>query len=320
MVCVGCNSGGETNETDAADPSAGSTGGPPPACEDVLCLQAPEQGFQVRSVGATIDSGQDVEYCEVVELPGDPSEIYYVNRFESEMTVGSHHLIVAAIVPGSPTEENAAPGDRIPCFQTTAFGEDLDPVTGSQAPYHEESYPEGIGRTYRGGQRLVFDYHYFNTTSGPLEARAAVNFHTVDASRVQKIARSFGFYNFAISTPPGQEASFTTECAFSSDIMVHKLTRHTHKWGTDFTVWYRGGAHDGEEIFRSANYEDVDHVFLEPVLMQSGEGFRFECTYKNTEAHTLEFGVKATDEMCILFGTWWEAGETAAPSQSCTNF
>ena len=314
LVCVACSS------TDEADEAAGATGDPPPECDDVLCLAPPERGFQVRSVGATIESGQDVEYCEVVQLPGDPSEVYYVNRFESEMTESSHHLIVAAMQTGSATEQNAAPGDRIACFQTTAFGEDLDPVTGSQVPYHEESFPEGVGRTYRGGQLLVFDYHYFNTTSAPLQARAAVNFHTVDASQVQKIARSFGFYNFGISTPPGEEASFTTECEVNADILVHKLTRHTHKWGTDFTVWYRGGAHDGEEVFTSSNYEDVDFVFPEPVLVQSGEGFRFECSYKNTEPHTLEFGVKATDEMCILFGTWWEAGDAAAPSQSCAKY
>ena len=313
-IVVGCGS---------SDEPAGSTGGtdpPPAACDDILCLEPPEHGFQVRSVGTSIEPGEDVEYCEIVQVPGDPSETYYVNRFESEMTLGSHHLIVAAIEPGSPTEANAAVGDRIKCFQTSAFGDDLDPVTGNQLPYHEESFPEGVGRTYRGGQLLVFDYHYFNTTPDPLAAKAAVNFHTVDADRVQKIARNFGFYNFGISIPPGEEASFTTECSFDHDILVHKLTRHTHKWGTDFTVWYAGGAREGQEIFTSPNYETVDHVFDEPITMTAGEGFRFECAFKNTEVHPLEFGVKATDEMCILFGVWWEADEQPAGSQSCTSY
>src|SRR5687768_16190328 len=64
------------------------------ACEEPPCLAAPEYGFQVRSVGTTIEPLQDVEYCEVVQQPGDPSETYYVTGFDSEMTVGSHHLIV----------------------------------------------------------------------------------------------------------------------------------------------------------------------------------------------------------------------------------
>ena len=236
------------------------------------------------------------------------------------MTESSHHLIVAAIQVGSPTEANAAPGDRIPCMTTQAFGEDLDPVTGSQVPYHEESFPPGVGHVYTGGQLLVFDYHYFNPSPEPLQAQAAVNFHTVDESEVEKVARSFGFYNFGIATPPGEAASFTSECGFSQDVLVHKLVRHTHKWGTDFTVWHKGGEKDGEQVFLSKHYEETNHVFDEPVLVKAGEGFRFECSYQNTETYTLEFGVKASDEMCILFGTWWETDGSVAPEQDCAKF
>ena len=80
LAAVACSS---TDQGDAAGSTSGDT---PPPCDDLLCLAPPEQGFQIQSVGAAIDPGQDVEYCEVVQLPGDPSEVYYVNRFESEMT------------------------------------------------------------------------------------------------------------------------------------------------------------------------------------------------------------------------------------------
>lgn len=264
--------------------------------------------------------GTDVELCEVVQLPGDASETYYVDRLEAAMTEGSHHLIVSAVEPGSPTEKGLDPGYRRPCITAEQLGSDLLPVTGSQKPYREETFPPGVGRVYHGGQLVIFDYHYLNTTTKPIAARAAVNFHTVDASAVKKVARSFGFYNFSIDTPPGQTESFDQTCTFTHDIVVHQLTRHTHRWGRDFTVWYAGGPHDGDVVLESESYEDTDFPFDEPLLLSAGEGFKFRCTFQNTEAYPLEFGVKATDEMCILFGTWWEADDAKAPKQGCTKF
>ena len=82
------------------------------------------------------------------------------------------------------------------------------------------------------------------------------------------------------------------------------VVRHTHQWGTDFNVWFAGGERDGEHIFLSEDYEDTIHSFEEPVLVKAGEGFTFSCAYRNTEDYTLNFGLKASDEMCILFSEW----------------
>lgn len=285
-----------------------------------LCLEAPAHGFQILSDGTTIQPGEDVEYCEVVLLPGDEGDVYYVNGFESQMTEGSHHLIVSAIQPGTATEENAPVGERVPCTGGDVWGGELVPVTGSQHPYQSEDFPDGVGRVYHGGQKVVFDYHYFNTSPEPIAARAAVNFHTTDKDNVEKISRGFGFYNLGIEIPPGSEKSFTGECTFDDDVYVHKLTRHTHQWGTDFDVWYAGGDKDGELIFSSPDYETVDFP-MEPEIIRGGEGFRFECTFKNTESYTLKFGLKATDEMCILFGNWYAVDDGASMDpQGCFLF
>jgi len=286
-----------------------------------LCLEPPASGFQIQAEGTTIEPGEDVEYCEVVLLPGSPDDVYYVNGFEAQMTEGSHHLIVSAIFPDTDTEKNAPVGERVPCTGGDVWGGELMPVTGSQQPYASEAFPSGVGRVYRGGQKVVFDYHYFNTTPEPLAARAAVNFHTTDESNVKTISRAFGFYNLGIEIPPGSEDSFTGECYFDDDVYVHKLTRHTHQWGTDFNVWYAGGERDGELIFSSPDYETVDFPFAEPQLIEGGQGFRFECGFRNTETYTLKFGLKATDEMCILFGSWYAAAEGASMAeQGCYLF
>ena len=325
---------GDSGDGDAPDVDAGDVIGDPDcgtpdlvgmggACEDPPCIAAPQYGFQVRSVGTMIESLEDVEYCEVGQLPGDPSDTYYVTGFDSEMTIGSHHLIVSAIEVGSATEQNAEVGDRVECLtaDTAGWGNDLYEVTGQQLPYYANTFPEGVGRVYHGGQKVIFDYHYLNLQDGPIQARAAVNFYTAQESCVEKIAATAGFYNLTINIPDGETRSFTKACDFSQDVMVHKLTRHTHRWGTAFPVSYQGGDKDGDLIYTSPTYEDPDYTFDEPVLVKAGEGFEWTCNYVNDSGDTLIFGPNATDEMCILFATIYSAtGRELSGREGCGFF
>jgi hypothetical protein len=303
----------------SASSSSASTGSGSGGCvaEDA-CLPKPTNGFQVESKGAEIQPGSDVEYCEVLKLPGDASQTYYVDRFELAMTKGSHHLIVSAVRPGSKTEAGLKIGSKKICNGASDFGPDTEIATGSQAPYHEDTFPAGVGKVFRGGQLLIFDYHYLNASVKPITARARVNFHTADASQVTKLARGFGFYNTAFSVLPGQKKTFTAGCTFKDDVVVFELVRHTHRWGTSFDTWYSGGALDGKHVWTSPHYEDTQFDFPEPVLMKKGTGFTWSCTFENTTNQTLKFGSKATDEMCILFGGWYSANPKAQPSdQDC---
>jgi len=293
------------------------------SCQSISCLEPPKLGFQVRNEGTTINPGEDVEYCEVIKLPGTPDLKYYVNRFEAAMTEGSHHLIVSAVRSDSETEATMEEhlGKKVKCTGANDFGEDFVPVTGSQTPYSNVQYPEGIGRIYTGGQYLVFDYHYLNTTEEPIQAQAIINFHTVEKDQIEKIAQGFGFYNLNIYTAPRSTSSHTGECVFKEDIHLYSLTRHTHQWGTDFSVWYKGGENDGELVWTSGNYEeDLNYVWKESILMKKGTGFRFQCNYLNDTDEPLVFGLQATDEMCILFGTWWKVDGTETKSHSCQLF
>jgi hypothetical protein len=319
--------GGDDDDDDAGDggPDAG-----PGACTEAPCLAPPEDGagFQVKLAGQMIDPGQEVELCQIVALPGGPDDTYYVNRFESEMALGSHHLIVAAIVPGSDTDADAEVGDVRECFGPGGFsggigfgGGDLISVTGQQLPRHEETFPEGVGRVYTGGQKLIFNYHYFNATEDPLEVRAALNFYTMDPAKLERIAAEFSAIFVGIFVPQGEKASFDVECLADSDIMVHKLIRHTHQWGTDFPVSFAGGERDGELIYTSPNYEDPDYTFPEPVLVKAGEGFRFTCNYDNTDGdHDLTFGETTKNEMCILFATIYSPDTLDVSGQGCFGF
>src|SRR5688572_20782492 len=73
-LCVGLTACGSDGE--------GTEEGPPQKPESYLGLTMPAQGFQIRSIGADIEPGEEREYCEVAQLPGAPIDEYYVSSME----------------------------------------------------------------------------------------------------------------------------------------------------------------------------------------------------------------------------------------------
>src|SRR6185312_17301952 len=76
----------------------------PRAQESYLGLSSPDDGFQIRTKGVTVRPGDDVEYCEVLEFPGEPGKEYFVSGVEAGNGEGSHHLIIDAVRAGSVAE------------------------------------------------------------------------------------------------------------------------------------------------------------------------------------------------------------------------
>lgn len=287
-------------------------------------LSVPTDGFQVRSAGADIEPGEDVEYCEIGEAPGEPADTYYVKSLELANAAFSHHFVVAAAEPDS--EADAALrafeiGDRVKCnganYEWPENG--LVGLASAQTPYMELRFPDGVGAMLHGRERIVFDYHYVNESEHVVHAKSAVNVHSVSGASIEHIATAFSFFNFTVDVPPGSTGTFTGECHFPNDLMVASLVRHTHQQGRDFSVWYSGGEHDGEHVWTSHDWKhDTGFDFQEPLLVRTGEGFRFQCAFDNPGGNHLRYGIKGTDEMCILAGWVWGKGdEKELPSQNC---
>jgi hypothetical protein len=316
LVAAGCASG-------AVEGSAEPTGSLE-SVEAELDLAPPENGFQVEIPGNMIEVGDDIEWCEVVALPGGPNDVYYVNSIESAMTPYGHYLRVNAALPGSETDANARVGERVICQRAgEVFGEELTDVINTQHLYDEVRYPEGVGKVFWGGQKIVVDHHYFNDSDEVIPAKVKINFHLTDEKQVRTIAHTAAFENLTIYTPPRGESSHLGECSVTQNILVSGLARQTNRWGTGFTVWFARGERDGERIWTSTQWDrDTRYEFPGgPVALAPGEGFRFECDYRNPLDEELRFGVNATDEVCVLRPTYWSAYEgEEVEDQSCLLF
>jgi len=289
-----------------------------------LELALPEDGIQIEIQGNIIEPGDDIEWCEVVRLPGNPEKSYYINRIESAMTPQGHNLHVSAAIPGTETEANMDVDTRVTCQRAgEVFGEELVHLLESQHLYEDIQFPEGIGKILHGGQKVVINYHYFNTTEEPIKAKVKVNFHLVDEMAIERIAHSTLFNNLTIYTPPRGSSSHLAECLFNQKVHIFSLSRQTHRSGTNFSVYFAGGERDGQHIWTSSDWEDDTRFQFSngPVLLNADEGFRFKCDYQNNTDQALGFGANATDEVCILRVDWWVTKESEkADKQECLLF
>ena len=278
-------------------------------------MTVPTDGFQVADQGVDIAPGEDVEYCEIAELPGDPSQTYYVGSLELGNAEHSHHLVVAVAEPNSDADATLRSmniGDHVVCnganYEFPQNG--LLFFASAQTPYLARSYPQGIGSMLHGGQRIVFDYHYLNTSENVVHARSAMNVHLVDSATIKHVAAAFSFFNYTVDVPPHETGKFTAECHFKDDLMVTSILRHTHQQGRDFSVWYAGGDSDGDLVWTSHDWKnEPDYTFKSPVLVKANDGFKFECDFENPNDTPLRYGIRGTDEMCILAGWFWPAGD-----------
>jgi hypothetical protein len=295
---------------------------PAAGMEAELELAPPSHGFQITTAGVAIDPGDDVRWCEVLRLPGTTDQLYYVDRIETALAPGARDLIVSVAPLGSETEALMEVGSRVACTRAgEAFGEDLVELTSTQGTRDDERYPPGVGQVLHGGQKIAVDYLYVNPGAEVLPAKVKLNFHTVSAQAIERLARIARFNNLTIYTPPRGRSSHLAECAFNQEVRVSELIRRTQHRGTSFSVWIAGGERDGELLWYSAHPSDARIAWNDALALRPGEGFRFQCDYLNTSDRELRFGVNASDETCSLNALYWPADDRAEPgSQDCLLF
>jgi hypothetical protein len=292
ILLAGCATQAGAGFDDESDATADATD---------LALSPPERGLQLASRALRVEPGEDIRWCEVVQLPGGPRDRLHVDRLELAASPEVRDLIVSAAVPGSATEAAMLPGSRVPCTRAgEAYGEHLAELVSSQEPYLDQRYPAGVGQVLQGGQKIALDYHVVGDDREAHAAQLALNLHAVDPQLVTQVARTASFQNLTLYTPPGGRSSHLAECSVTQPLVVQQLVRRTQTRGTGFRVWIAGGMRDGELVWQSASPSDARVSLPRPLALGPGEGLRFQCDFVNDTDLELRYGVNASDEQCAL--------------------
>ena len=274
-------------------------GSPPPAGGDLMVALAP----------LTVAPHQEAVYCEY--LPADGSD-RWLSTFTTNMTPGSHHLIVFR-VDESRAEKPPAPGRRV-CDQLD-LPEGMDGMLpGSQQPRTEVALPPGVAMRLGPTHGVFFQYHYYNPGDAPLVANITWRAAAIPADQVTAPAGMMFYSNFALAVPPGSSKA-TLSCLVPTERTLLGATGHMHRRGT----WFDASV-DGADIYHSDSWLEAPlTAFPAPGLhLQRGARVSWTCTYVNSGTTTYEFGPSALDnEMCILAALYYPAAPGAELDLGC---
>ncbi len=283
----------------AATLAAGCTGRPPAAPPDggsgAHAITDDGHGtYTITLAPFVVAPGEERYACQDFANPFAGASAA-IHQFTSQMTPGSHHLLLF-YKPG------ASDGPLADCSGT----EFAPGPYGSQRPDDGITYPDGVAAVIAPSDGFRVQVHYLNATSSPLPVAVTVRLVRIDDTAVRDRAAVLFFSNAAIDVPPGQSGVVVQKsCTLPFAVNLLEATGHMHQHGRAFLA-----TSGGVTLFSSTAYSDVAPALFNPPLpLSAGSVVTFSCTYDNSDGTApLRFGDSArTDEMCIFSAQFFPA-------------
>lgn len=263
-------------------------------------LPPPAEGFQVVTPIIELQPGAEVTYCYYTRMPN--AEMVGVKKWESQMTPGSHHMILyftqTELKPqGTLTQDGCGAGLGVWTYS-------------AQEPSVSFAMPPTIGMTVPGGQPAFIQMHYLNATDKVLPVRVSLNAHTFAAGESFTPAAAFITYNSNIDIPPGNvaqpgKASASGDCSVSPTAKFFTMSTHAHKQAVKTQIT------DGAAmLFSSSDWEHpgAKTFDAEPFYSFASGKLSYQCDYENPTPRRITDGDSAvTQEMCMAVGYFFPA-------------
>jgi hypothetical protein len=241
----------------------------------------------------TVAPGQERYACQDFANPFD-GEAAGIHQFASQMTPGSHHLLLF-YKPG------AADGPLADCSGTEfAAG-----PYGSQRPDDQIAYPPGVAAVVAPSDGFRVQVHYLNASTSPIDVSVELRLTRAADSTVRDHAAILFFDNTQIDVPAGATGVVVQKtCTLPFAANLVQATGHMHEHGRRFQA-----VAAGQTIFDSSSFSDVTPALFDPPLaLPAGTAITFSCTYDNDSAAPIEYGDSArTNEMCIFSAQFFPA-------------
>ncbi len=303
--------------------------------------EPPPIGFQLHMKPVTIAPGDDIEFCtyfnldtpEALAAEGKPfllqdmivngvdpsADEIAVNRIDVRGAKGLHHIQILAIQ----NDLEDVPDKHIFECAVDLFGGpltgDVDPLFFTSRSDLEIDYPAGAARvlarvpdkddpTKTRGTQLLYNFHYLNPTTEPIQAEVVVNLHVVPRETVQHPVRSAWWNYVYFDVKPDVTSTATGHGSFLVDVDLLGMTSHQHETGSRFTY-----AMGGEQVYENRDWSEPTYLqYPEPRFVPKGEPIDFTCEWKNHFGASRYFGLQADDEMCTAIIEYYPHVEAEA--------
>jgi hypothetical protein len=249
-----------------------------------------------------IKPGDNVMYCEWIEAPQDADrQIVDTRGFQS---LGGHHV---ALYATSAIEEV---GTSRPCTTRDMLTVTFVGAVGSEG-VSAAKLPDGMAFTVPKGFALMTNTHYINSTDKVIEAQSVVDVKFTDPAHPLKSAGNVAVNNDMFTIPANSSYYFDGYCKATKTLSFFMWANHMHEWGDHaFSEIIRV---DGSRQLLSKdegwtkdltfNPNWVRWDTSTPFVVNPGDTFHVQCSWKNTTSDPLTFPT----EMCVSTGFTLEA-------------
>jgi len=273
-------------------------------------LTAPDNGFQLHVGPVDIWSAEKYDREFLYFEPYQTTEDLYMSGYEITMRPGSHHYLVynypnGSVIPQANEYRDMRTqnglGNLLHLFQLN----NLFPLkffVGTQTPYINYSFPEGVALLIPAGSGFDHNLHSVNRSGETITGEVYTNIYTSDKSNVKYVAYNGNFSNYNLELPPNKVTTITKDFMFEEQTHIVQIWAHAHEKMTEFNIEAVGGERDGELIYWTNDWEHPPYLRLDPPMtFEAGEGVRLITTYDNWENRTIKFGPLSSDEMQFMF-------------------
>ena len=265
--------------------------------EEVTSLPVPAEGEGIQfSFEYTVPPASEVWKCAVYPMPSD--DFAYINSVESISNAGMHHMTLGTMGFTGPQFDDGV----YDCEQLLLESmNDLILFFGNQGGENNFSLPEGVVATIPPGIKIIHELHYVNTTEAPVDIYSYVNGYYIPEDEITDGIWGGQIRDETLDVKAQGESIEWTRCVMNEAVDVLFMGSHTHKLGVEFTVARFDGETTGEVFYRNTDWHDPKIVqFEEPIRLEVGEGFEFQCKFRNNSDVDVQYGSTADDEMCNM--------------------
>ncbi len=277
--------------------------------------------FKVKSSDVTIMPNEEVTKCFYFRTTN--TKPVAINRWVSDMTSGSHHMIFYV---GGPEHAEGPAGDD--CSFSLEKGLNQPSwVFASQTSHSEQQLPtdDGAGKplaqVIQPNSLGAFQMHYLNRSDKPLVASVDLEAYALpDATEYTETA-PYITYNYDISIPPGAVGTKAEANCPAPAGKFWQMSTHAHKQAVLTEV------KDGQTMmFQSNEWEHPGRALWDSspfYTVESGK-VSWTCTYNNnneldpnSKTTVFQGSSAATNEMCMAVGYSFPA---VGPTLCLANF
>lgn len=263
-------------------------------------LPDPGPGTPAFQLGMELDSppGTEVWKCRILP-PLDLRGVANINRVKHVQTASVHHMDVMVLLKSG---VSLPPGeyDCADLYRDHPLLMEETNLYAAQRATDEIVLPRGVVAAVPGGITLLYELHHVNASAKPVHIESRLYAYAIPDEEVVDTIGGGVVRDRHLDIPPGPHTEWS-RCVFDQGVDVLILSTHTHQLGRTATIHLWDGSTVGKQLYLNEDWQAPRILQLAtPIHVSKGHGFQLACNYYNPGSTHVEWGFRATDEMCQL--------------------